>query len=92
MCLALNDTLRHHGKKMMIIREEIKIMSKIEVNDELCKGCLFCTKVCPKQIIKVSDSSNSRGYKYVEQFDVEKCIGCKFCAIMCPDSAIEVYK
>lgn len=67
-------------------------MAKIEVSAELCKSCRFCIAACPQKIIRVGGESNSKGYRYVEQFDAEKCTGCKLCAIVCPDSAIEVYK
>jgi len=67
-------------------------MAKIEVNAELCKSCRFCIGACPQKIIRVGNATNSKGYRYVEQFDEEKCTGCKLCAIICPDSAIEVYK
>ncbi len=67
-------------------------MSKIVVEKELCKGCLLCLDVCPKKLIRQSDSFNSKGYKYVEQIDEEKCTGCKLCGVMCPDAAINVYK
>jgi 2-oxoglutarate ferredoxin oxidoreductase subunit delta len=67
-------------------------MPKIKVSAELCKSCQFCINVCPKKIIKVGETSNAKGYRFVEQFDEEKCTGCKLCAVVCPDSAIEVYK
>ncbi len=69
-------------------------MSRIEVNEERCKGCLLCTTVCPVEIIKESDRFNQNGYKVVEvvEKDQEKCTGCTSCALICPDLAIKVYK
>lgn len=67
-------------------------MAKIEIEERLCKSCQFCIKACPKEIIRLGDKNNDKGYRVVEQFDAEKCNGCKLCAIVCPDSAIEVYK
>ncbi len=69
-------------------------MSRIEVMEERCKGCLLCTTVCPKEIIVLSDRFNQNGYKVVEVPDgeMEKCTGCKSCATICPDYAITVYK
>lgn len=69
-------------------------MSRIEVNEERCKGCLLCTTVCPVEIIAQSDRFNKFGYKVVEvrAEDKEKCTGCTSCALICPDLAIKVYR
>lgn len=67
-------------------------MSRIEIRDDRCKGCLLCTTVCPQEIIVQSDRFNKQGYKVVEVTDMEECIGCSSCAKMCPDFCITVYK
>jgi 2-oxoglutarate ferredoxin oxidoreductase subunit delta len=69
-------------------------MSRIEVQEERCKGCLLCTLVCPKKIIVQSNRFNKQGYKVVEVHpeDMDKCTGCASCGHICPDSAILVYK
>jgi len=66
-------------------------MNHIEVNKELCKGCGLCVSACPKQVLKLADDINTKGYNYATQFK-EGCIACKMCAEMCPDVAITVYK
>ena len=67
-------------------------MSRIEIREDRCKGCLLCTTVCPEEIIVQSDRFNQQGYKVVEVTDMEQCIGCASCAKMCPDFCITVYK
>jgi 2-oxoglutarate ferredoxin oxidoreductase subunit delta len=67
-------------------------MPKIEINKELCKSCGLCVKECPKKIIHIGSTINSKGYNTAMQTDDNKCTGCKLCAIVCPDSAIAVYK
>lgn len=69
-------------------------MSRIEVFEERCKGCLLCTTVCPVEIIVQSDRFNQHGYKVAEvrTGDEEKCTGCTSCALICPDLAIKVYR
>lgn len=69
-------------------------MSRIEVLEERCKGCLLCTTVCPVEIIKQSDRFNQHGYKVAEvpEEDADKCTGCTSCALICPDVAIKVYR
>ena len=69
-------------------------MSRIEVQEDRCKGCLLCTTVCPVNIIVQSDRFNASGYKVAEvhEADKGKCTGCASCALICPDVAIKVYK
>ena len=69
-------------------------MSRIEVQEDRCKGCLLCTTVCPVNIIVQSDRINLSGYKVAEvtEADKDKCTGCASCAMICPDVAITVYK
>jgi 2-oxoglutarate ferredoxin oxidoreductase subunit delta len=67
-------------------------MAKVTFNEERCKGCELCVGACPKQIIRLADHFNSKGYRPAAVAEPEKCIGCAFCARMCPDVVIEVYK
>ncbi len=69
-------------------------MSRVEFRDERCKGCLLCTLVCPKSIIRQSPRRNAQGYQVAEMVDEEreKCTGCASCALICPDIAITVYR
>lgn len=69
-------------------------MSRIEIMEERCKGCLLCTTVCPVEIIKQSDRFNQNGYKVAEvpKELAEKCTGCTSCALICPDLAIKVFR
>ncbi len=69
-------------------------MSRIAINEARCKGCLLCTLVCPKQIVKQSDRFNQQGYKVAEvaEEDMEKCTGCASCAMVCPDCAVTVWR
>jgi 2-oxoglutarate ferredoxin oxidoreductase subunit delta len=64
----------------------------IKVNTERCKSCGLCVYVCPKKILSIGESANSKGYYSVEAKDQSECIGCAFCALICPDLALEVYR
>ena len=66
-------------------------MVKITYSPERCKGCHYCVKACPKNVISVSKTINSKGYNIVE-FDEPNCIGCGSCYAVCPDYAIIVKK
>ncbi len=65
---------------------------RIEVYNEACKSCLFCTTVCPKHVVETTDAVNSKGYKYIVAVRPEDCIGCAMCATICPEGAITVYR
>ncbi len=75
-----------------------KKIGKIKLDKERCKGCYLCVSVCPKELIKVSDTLNQKGY-YPAEFteagmedqNIRKCTACATCAVICPDVAIEVY-
>lgn len=66
-------------------------MSKIIVDENLCKGCEMCVNACPRKIIALDKKRiNLKGYHPACLIDEEKCIGCSMCATMCPDVAITV--
>lgn len=65
---------------------------KVIIDETICKGCELCVSVCPKHVLKLSESKiNQSGYNPAEQVG-EDCIACLSCAKMCPDSAITVEK
>ncbi len=69
-------------------------MSRVVFLEELCKGCLLCSTVCPKGIISKSERFNRQGYQVAEVTaqNADQCIGCASCGIICPDVAIRVFK
>ena len=68
-------------------------MSRVEFDDDRCKGCNLCVSVCPKKIIVLNkDKLNQKGFHPAGVEEMDACIGCAFCAVMCPDNVIEVYK
>ena len=54
------------------------------INALECKGCGRCVLACPKGVLKISASVNTRGYKPVE-YCGEGCIGCANCYCTCPE-------
>lgn len=56
-----------------------------------CKACGRCIVACPKNLLKLSDGLNERGYHYVEYVG-EGCTGCANCYYTCPEPlAIEIH-
>mgnify|MGYP002074571126 FL=1 len=65
---------------------------KITIDENICKGCELCVSVCPKKVLKLSETRiNEAGYNPAEVVN-DECIACTSCARMCPDSAITVEK
>ncbi|MFQ6015443.1 MAG: 4Fe-4S dicluster domain-containing protein [Anaerolineae bacterium] len=68
-------------------------MAKIVINEDICKGCELCTTACPKNLVRVADHFNVKGYRPAAYVDPEKeCTGCLLCGKICPDVAIIVYR
>ncbi len=67
---------------------------KVVIDENRCKGCALCTIVCPKQLVKLSDTLNRQGFlpARISAKDLEACTSCALCAQMCPDVAITVYR
>ena len=63
----------------------------LKINNDLCKGCGFCIKFCPKKVLEMGRERNSHGHFYPNA-DESKCISCAICATMCPEGAIEIFK
>ena len=68
-------------------------MAKLNLREDLCKGCGLCVNACPKQLLTLSKTRlNQKGHTPVELTDPASCVGCAFCATMCPDCVITVEK
>ena len=56
---------------------------KAYADKTICVACGVCTKVCPKQVIKIINGCYAK-------VDEEQCIGCRKCEKNCPAGCIEV--
>ena len=64
----------------------------IYLEERLCKGCGLCIYYCPKDVLRMSDRRNEKGYNVAEVCNFEECNACKMCEINCPDFVIYVEK
>ncbi|MCD6122234.1 MAG: 4Fe-4S binding protein [Spirochaetales bacterium] len=62
--------------------------TKVIINEERCKSCSLCISVCPKNVLRISNRLNPKGYHPAELFKNDECISCGFCYLICPDAAI----
>ncbi len=62
----------------------------IYIDEKICKGCRICVLSCPRDIYRLSEKRNVKGYNVAEVVHPENCRACKLCEISCPDLAIYV--
>jgi len=62
----------------------------VTFREDKCKGCELCISVCPKNILALRDTINTKGYHPVGVTDQDQCIGCCSCALSCPDGVIRI--
>ena len=67
-------------------------MGKINIKENLCKGCMLCVEFCPTKAIGVSKKLNAGSYYPAEFIKKAECKGCAICALVCPEIAIEVWR
>ena len=67
-----------------------RLQKKYEViiESEQCDGCKICVDFCPKELLEVSEETNSRMLHYVVITDPDNCLGCKQCERLCPTTSI----
>lgn len=64
----------------------------VQITDKFCKGCGYCIKYCPKNVIGYNDEMNKKGYRTAKVTDSSNCIGCQSCTAVCPEAAINIIK
>lgn len=66
------------------------IRGQVHVVLDRCKGCGFCIKYCPRQVLEESKELNQKGYHFPYAAKPEECAACGLCEMLCPDFAITV--
>jgi len=61
---------------------------RIFVIVERCKGCGFCVEYCPRDVLRISEKFNKKGYHYPEPIKEDACVDCDLCESICPEFAI----
>ncbi|MFQ5823017.1 MAG: ferredoxin family protein [bacterium] len=62
----------------------------IHIIENQCKGCGFCVEYCPRDVLKLSEGYNLKGYHPPIVVKENECVHCQLCEIICPEFAIFV--
>ena len=68
---------------------------QLKIITDRCKGCLFCIRFCPSEILESSPEINSKGYhppKLKKGKNMDDCAKCGFCELICPEFSIFLEK
>ncbi len=65
-------------------------MVKIEIDEDLCKGCGLCIMFCPQKVFERSEELNKKGVFPPTVVRADQCVECRLCELICPDFAIAV--
>ncbi len=76
------EEFKQHAIEKKCKTHECKKLSKITIDQELCKGCGLCQRNCPAEAIE----GEAREKRTINQ---EKCIKCGTCIATCPFKAIK---
>lgn len=63
-------------------------LGKVHIIRDRCKGCGYCIKYCPREVLEVSDELNDKGYYFPQVKDEDACLNCGLCELICPEFAI----
>ncbi len=61
---------------------------QVHIIEDRCKGCGLCVEYCPRQVLRMSEAFNRKGYHPPLVVDADGCLGCRFCEELCPEFAI----
>ncbi len=67
-----------------------KTAGEIRIDDQFCKGCGLCVRVCPRKVFGRGERRSRAGYVLPEVLSVENCAVCLLCEMTCPDLALTV--
>jgi len=72
----------------MISKRVIGKMPEIRIDQERCKGCDLCLKLCPKQVFQESQEIGTKGFRLRVPELSSQCSNCGLCKYFCPEGAI----
>ena len=80
--------IQNNYQRQYVQRSGSRASFNIEINERFCKGCGYCVKYCPKDVIALDEGR----HQIAKVKDAGTCIGCLSCATICPEAAITITK
>ena len=68
--------------------QKTKPLFKVHLIEDRCKGCGLCVEYCPRQVLRMSEGFNKKGYHPPSVVEPLECVGCHFCEEICPEFAV----
>lgn len=73
---------------------EVQVVPKglVHVLEERCKECEFCIAFCPRDVLRMSERFNRKGYRLPEVVPgmEDECVACHHCEDVCPEFSIYI--
>jgi 2-oxoglutarate ferredoxin oxidoreductase subunit delta len=87
-------TMRYFARAPLDTDEAVVSRGIIYLIAERCKGCRNCIRLCPRNVLQVSEQTNEKGYRIPEIAPGKEnaCTLCGFCGMVCPEFAIYTAK
>lgn len=82
--------MRVFARKPIDARDVKLPHGQVHLIPERCKGCGICVALCPREVLRISEDTNAKGY-HLPEIDPDSdgdCVNCEFCTMVCPEFAI----
>jgi len=61
---------------------------KIYIDEDFCKGCNICVKLCNLNVFDNSPKINNKGFYVPIPVRIQDCNGCQICELSCPELSL----
>ncbi len=81
-----------YWRKPIDLDEQVTPHGRVHIVVERCKECQFCIEFCPKDVLRMSERFNRKGYRIPEVVPgkEDECTACRHCEFICPEFSIFV--
>ena len=77
-------------RKPLDYPEKAATPGEVHIDKDRCKGCGYCVKYCPRNVLKMTRELSPKGYFLAAVDDETRCLACGYCEAICPEFAVKV--